>query len=610
MAFIKGLVRTDSGVMFDKGNRYLDPRHPNFGKRGARCDGEFDDFLAWRDCLDMAEETGLAVCVPPLPSLVTQPLLIASRVDMFGDGIYSAIIVDIGTDTDAVVVSAGEADGSYIWSLRWRDFAILGGANCARNMVVFDRCHNGDVDLIVRGGAAQFGTVVKGCISPSFRIRTSVNFAHPYIESSLDTMPAGGVLLKVVEEALADMPVNASKFDVILEGIQQKGSDVENRGHGFYAEDQTGSGGNLEIRGTIEGCEGKGYYLEGCTNPKLSHLHCEANALANEIKDCRTPRVGPGYLDLSGPVLTITGTTLGAKLDGMIVSGIEIGEDCRRTELGQIQYGSDGTSTITDLSGEAIVLGPIIGPNDNDVAHLAAGGPADHTPLAEGGTFEYWPTGDSAAPLNWGFVGSAPTWVRTGDAFVDTRRNFTRNAVKVTVAASTEGPALSLDLTTSKGRWVTCAAWVYLPTGTAPTRVRTDLWIDGSTVRAGPYTDTKDGWARLQFTGFVPANAATSVQLVFRGLTALNAAMAGVFYIADVSAYPGTVGVQTYAPPPNARENFYVNGTLFTSSDGIPTTGSYKVGALVINRGSGTTVGWKRLTTGSGHVLDTDWHAF
>jgi hypothetical protein len=54
------------------------------------------------------------------------------------------------------------------------------------------------------------------------------------------------------------------------------------------------------------------------------------------------------------------------------------------------------------------------------------------------------------------------------------------------------------------------------------------------------------------------------------------------------------------------------SGALIGSSTSIPTTGTYTSGDIVIDKTSvlGEISGWKRVTTGSGHVLGTDWVVF
>lgn len=54
----------------------------------------------------------------------------------------------------------------------------------------------------------------------------------------------------------------------------------------------------------------------------------------------------------------------------------------------------------------------------------------------------------------------------------------------------------------------------------------------------------------------------------------------------------------------------FVDGNVINSSATIPTTGTFTAGQVVISSAVGANVrllGWKRLTTGAGHVLNTDW---
>jgi len=54
----------------------------------------------------------------------------------------------------------------------------------------------------------------------------------------------------------------------------------------------------------------------------------------------------------------------------------------------------------------------------------------------------------------------------------------------------------------------------------------------------------------------------------------------------------------------------FVDGNVINSSATIPTTGTFTAGQIVISSAVGANVrliGWKRLTTGAGHVLNTNW---
>jgi hypothetical protein len=53
-----------------------------------------------------------------------------------------------------------------------------------------------------------------------------------------------------------------------------------------------------------------------------------------------------------------------------------------------------------------------------------------------------------------------------------------------------------------------------------------------------------------------------------------------------------------------------IKNTCLTASSTIPTSGTYPIGHVVRKIGVSTTtgtIGWQRLTTGNGHVLNTDW---
>jgi len=55
----------------------------------------------------------------------------------------------------------------------------------------------------------------------------------------------------------------------------------------------------------------------------------------------------------------------------------------------------------------------------------------------------------------------------------------------------------------------------------------------------------------------------------------------------------------------------FATNNILNIATAVPTTGSYTLGDIVYEKTSNTTQsGWKRLTTGSGHVLGTDWIYF
>lgn len=584
----------------------LNPMDSLFGAVG---NGITDDGPAIQRALDYGVLNKGTVVLPMLPFRIATPIVVTGAVNIVGMGISSALLIDVGVLEDGITSGTG-ANGSYIYSQRWENFSILGGASCAKNLLVINKNHISEFDLWVRGGCTEYATVVNGClISDRMKFRTTVNFQHPYIEHSINTMPAGGAL-RVTAATNEVMPCNAVKFYLVAEGVQ---------GNGLRVDDQGGSGGNNAYCGTIEGCTGQGLYCEGSLNPSFYDIHLEGNqGDPDEINDCRGATLGPNFLcapaGAYGGTLAITNGSIGTTLDGVNIETLTIAATARRTTIKQIQFGNAGTGTVTDSAGDTVFEGPIIGPSDNNVTQLAGSGPQDPGVLSDGGTFEYWPSGDAAAPQGWSYVGTPSTWAKTGDNLSDTRRHFSRFAAKVTVAATTEGPAMDLDLAACKGRWVTTTSWVYSATGQP--RVRAELWIDGGTVRAGPYTDVKDAWVCLRFTGYVPSTAASSVQVVFRGLTTGGAAAAGTFYLGEITPLFGTQAVGAFIAPPNARQNLYLNSQRVSNSSLKPATGSYRTGDIVwnsagtvVNNGTSDYVitGWYRLTGGSTHTIDVDW---
>lgn len=52
----------------------------------------------------------------------------------------------------------------------------------------------------------------------------------------------------------------------------------------------------------------------------------------------------------------------------------------------------------------------------------------------------------------------------------------------------------------------------------------------------------------------------------------------------------------------------FAGGNIVDIRSALPTTGSYTAGDFILEASTAVKVtGWKRLTTGSGHVLNTDW---
>lgn len=81
-------------------------------------------------------------------------------------------------------------------------------------------------------------------------------------------------------------------------------------------------------------------------------------------------------------------------------------------------------------------------------------------------------------------------------------------------------------------------------------------------------------------------------------------------------------GGSNWLTKPNAATPYFAAGIKVNGSSGVtqtdatakPTTGSYTIGDFVWNKspaiaGGKVLLGWSRLTTGSGHVADTDWAA-
>lgn len=86
--------------------------------------------------------------------------------------------------------------------------------------------------------------------------------------------------------------------------------------------------------------------------------------------------------------------------------------------------------------------------------------------------------------------------------------------------------------------------------------------------------------------------------------------------------FAGNSGAAFLTKPANAGTPYFSSGVKVNGSSGVtqtdasakPTSGSYTVGDFVWNKapsisGGKVLLGWSRLTTGSAHVLDTDWAA-
>lgn len=586
----------DAPPILDNGGAVLNLKHRRFGAKG---DGITDDTAAIQACFDAAAASGIPVYIPEGEFRFASQLVVSSRIEIVGAGLKAALVADVGVATDAVVVNPG-GFGVYLYRLRWRGFSILGEAASCKNALVISRCHLSEFDIVVRAGAAEWGTVVTGCLISRFRIITSINYTPPYIEQTNATMPTLGAVKMTVADG--NMPCNANEFDFIIEG---------GLGAGARVEDQLNQGNN-RYWGTIEGVGGQGFYMTGCRGPHIANLHMETNVgFASEIANSSDVTVGPGVLvEAAGTAgqLKITNCK-STKIDGVILDTLVIDENCVRTTLGQITYNvSGGSSTITDLSGEAVWVGPFRDASTATQLGVLGGGAMDPHNLLEGGTFEYWPGGDAAAPQGWAHFGNAPAWQKTGDGLVDTRRHFSRYAAKVTIAASTDLPVSELDWETVKGRWVVLDGWIYVPTGQPD--VALQLWLTGgASVLSGPAVSTKDAFVRLQ-AAFYCDPAQSSANL------ALAVGAPASFYLANFSAFVGSIGVQAFVPPRNVVEDLFLNGQRVTFAPSVPSIGTYRAGDVVLNSnpvvaGAGGSqyivAGWKRLTTGAAHVLNTDW---
>lgn len=596
------IIRDWGGRMLDYGGAHYSLEHPAFGGIG---NNTFNNAAALQSLFDKLETDGGCGFIPAKPFKIKGPVTANGKFDMKGAGPKSAIIVDMrdeddlpDTTVDAVTLNTGSV-GVMMFGIHWRDFAILGEATSCKNALVLNRVHHSKFDLHVKAGAAEYCVVVNGCLISRFRLTISHN--QPYTGYIAQTYAAMGQIgqLLVKRDAPNLMPVNNCFFDLNIEGGSSWGCRVE---------DQDGQG-NSTFRGCIESTSKTGFYAKNARGLWLTDLHAEGNGLVSErnieLEDCQVPRIGPdvlckeaGSVPASGE-LKLTNCS-GAKIDGLHVDILTIDATSARTKLGQITY-----TTIDDLSKQSEIEGPLVALGSANVSNLPSGGVNDGGHIAEGGNFEYWPGGDTAAPFGWSFVGTPPTWAKV-DGSGGTHINFSRFAARVTTPDAATGPSWPLSLARVKGRWCVISIWVYVGTGSPA--VNAELWIDGGDpVVSGMSTGaTKDDFVHLMSTFFVPDDA-VSAEFVLR-----TSGGGGTFTIADGTPEIGTVGPHTVTPPANAHESIYVGGRRWTEAPAMPTSGAWRKGDKVWNSdpASGAAVlGWRRLTntTGAEHVLNVDW---
>lgn len=590
MAYVIGHIRTDRGRFADKGNQVWDITHPDFAG-GAVGDGVEDCTEAIRACYAAVPEGG-TMLIPEGRFRFTEALAWDRKINVAGVGLRSCLFPDLTDETDdAITVNSG---ATFLYRVTLRDFSILSNLASCANALILNRLSSAFIDLVVGCAATEWGVIMNGVIESRVKLITTVNYTHPYANG----MPLLGAL-KMTRDAT--IPSSCNSNDVYV--------DIAGGTAGVRLEGGSVSEGNNHIWGTIQGTSGQGFYAEICVGLNVMGLHTEGNGVKAQFVNCTVPKIGPGFMAAgSGAAGKISiENCRGAVLDGVHCDSVEIDDDCVATEVRAVQYGIN-SGTITDNSDTTVYSGAL----KNAGGGQTQTGSGDYDAnLFSNGAFEYWPGGDSATPAGASFYSGAVSFAKCGDGLSDTTRHTNRFCTKVTssdatgFAIATFTPDGGID--SIAGRWVTLQAWVYAPTDEPQPYTR--LIIDGGDpIVEGPTTTVKDEWVRLSMSYLIPSDATSAV-------FGCGPNADGHIYIADVTIKIGRTAPRTYVAPIQGQ-NVYINGIRRTAAAAMPTTGGWRAGDYVENTapavagsaGSQYVIhGWKRITTGTDHTLNTDW---
>jgi hypothetical protein len=570
----------------------MTPEVLNVKSFGATGDGATDDSGAIAACYAAVPDGG-TMFIPEGRFRFASKLSFTRSINIVGIGPGSCLMPDVGALTDAIVFN--DAASGNVYRIKVTDFAVLNDmANCCKNAVVLNRVHISEIDLHVKAAAAEYGTLLNGCLINRIRIVTSVNFAYPYPAA----MPAHSV--KAVRDVPNAIAFNANELDLVIEG----------GGNGIRIEDQNGEGNN-RVSGTIEGLSTatQSLYAGNCKGLNLADLHVEANSGPVQLVDCADSRVGPAVFvgnaaTEDGNRITLTGCK-GVVLDGLTCGTVSIDATSERCEVGQVEYNNSGTGAFTDLSPSTVYRG-ILRNAGSTVLGVAGAAASDETNRFVGGIFERWPNGVSATgtpPDGWSFFGGAAftvIWTKTGDGLADTRRYLHRYAAKVERSDNPVQPSIIPAWDDVKGQWITVWADVYVPTGQPDVTLKR-YFNGGADVASMPTESRKDQWVRLKGTFFMTASF-TSVEFLFAS------AALGHFYIGGAGWRLGFTAPHRMQAPRNVAEYLVAGGAKWSSGAGTPegvVTGS--VGDLFTRNdgGASTTLYIKE----SGANTNTGWVA-
>lgn len=584
--------------------------------------------------------------IPAGAHRIATPVRFNRAVNIKTDGTRTAFIPDCGAGQDAITF--GTSGGAFISNITVEAFAILSpAANCCRNGLVINRLTSSRfLDCHVQCAAANAGTVLNGLLICRARVVTSVNTIYAF--------PGGlpvvhGIYVSADTGAIG---CNANEFDLVVEG---------GTCNGVYVDDQQGQGNSRYI-GCVEGNTGTyPFYAKSAHDLSIAGFHHEANGGVFTLDHCTVFTIGPSVL--------VTGANNAGKLalvacrngvlDGVRLDSLVLDTACDRVEVGVLDYNVGGTGSIIDPA-KAIISRGLIG-NISAVAAVSNGeqGAVDAVNLFQNGTLERWDAGDNAIPFGFTFVGASPAFQKCGDALADTRRNFSRYCARVTTVNATHAPGVLVDFPAVANGWMTVNVWVY---SAEPRTLTLSLWLFaggavvtgdaynnvvtagafvvgksytivtvGTTnfiaigaasntigvtftatgVGAGTGTASLNEWAKLSASFWVDGVTYTQAEIVVSGSTL------GTWYLAEVTYGSGLVSARRVLPPANVAQAYrQLDSMIETAAAAMPVAGAYRKNwvvwntALVIGGGAGTQYfihGWRRLTDGSAHLLNTDW---
>lgn len=304
---------------------------------------------------------------------IASTLNITRRISLFCPGADDAIIVDVGVGNDGVTYSGPAAGLNGLNT----NLNVYGPVGACRHAVVLDRVDRSKIFLNVRAGAAQYGSVLRGCLINRIHIESTVNYLPP--------TPSVGMQvdhLLIERNTTYSVATNANDIWVNLEGAR----------HGITASPQPGEGNNT-YRGTIEGLSGRPFIMAQCLGASVCDIHLEANSLAGTFDNCENLRVGPAVTNSSITPLSFVGC-MGTTVDGYF-GKLDFSPSCVGTRFGQIFVIAREDITNNDASAES--FGSVI-VSGAELVPLDSSGSSQLENIFLNPYIDIWSAGPDAAP--------------------------------------------------------------------------------------------------------------------------------------------------------------------------------------------------------------------